>query len=96
MLRLALSFVLSVATCGAMAARPSTLAMTCDQARGFVAAHGAVVLTTGPHTFERFVVHSGFCEWDEYADPAWAPTRDTHQCPVGYVCKYRPAPWEDF
>ena len=96
MLRLFLVFALSLVAFAAMAARPSTLNMTCDQARGIVASQGAVVLRTGQFTFERFVAYEGYCMFDEYADWAWAPTRDVPQCPVGYVCKYRPAPWEDF
>jgi hypothetical protein len=96
MSKLVLAFAFSLLACTAMAARPSTLNMTCGQARGLVATQGAIVLTTGRHTFDRFVADAGFCEWDEYADWAYAPTRDTPQCPVGYTCRYRPAPWEDF
>ena len=70
--------------------------MTCDQARRTVASQGAVVMSTGRFTFERFVAHWGFCNFDEYADLTAAPTRDAPRCPVGYVCRYRPAPWEDF
>jgi hypothetical protein len=82
--------------CGSVAARPSTLDMTCDQARATVASEGAVVMSTGQHTYERFVANWGFCNFDEWADWTSAPTRDVRRCPVGYVCKYRPAPWEDF
>jgi hypothetical protein len=63
--------------------------MTCNQARDFIASNGAVVMTTGPHTFERFVAHAGYCMWDEYAARAWAPTRDASQCLIGYYCRYR-------
>jgi hypothetical protein len=91
MLRLSFTLALSLLTCPAMAARPSTLDMTCDQARNFVASHGAVVMTTGRFTFERFVAHAGYCMWDEYAAREWAPTRDASQCLVGYACRYRPS-----
>jgi hypothetical protein len=53
-------------------------------------------MSTGQYTYERFVAHWGFCNFDEYADLTAAPTRDYPRCPVGYVCRYRPAPWEDF
>jgi len=95
MLRLFLTLVLAFLSCAAMAARPSTLDMTCSQARNFVESRGAVVMTTGRFTFERFVAHAGHCMWDEYADWAWAPTRDDPQCRVGYFCRYR-SPDDDF
>jgi hypothetical protein len=94
--RLLLTLALSMLACAAMAARPSTLDMTCNQARNFVASHGAVVMSTGPFTFERFVAHAGHCMWDEYAARVWAPTRDASQCRVGYACRYRPSEDDDF
>lgn len=67
--------------------RPSTLAMSCAQAQGLVAQSGAVVLTTGPYTFDRFVRNRSFCTPDENLEPTWAPTRDVAQCLVGYRCE---------
>lgn len=78
------------------AERPSTLAMTCRQAQALVASRGAVVLSTGTYTYDRFVAHGGYCALGEYADNGFAPTRDTRQCRVGYVCKSGEPPWEDF
>jgi hypothetical protein len=75
-------------------ARPATFTMTCAEAASLVAAEGAIVLTTGRHTFDRFVAHPGYCMLGEYADVGWAPTADALQCTIGYVCRYRPAPWE--
>ena len=75
-------------------ARESTLNMSCRQATALVASRGAVVLSTGRHTYDRFVARPGFCLFGEYADRAWAPTRDG-RCVVGYTCKARPAPWEE-
>jgi hypothetical protein len=90
----AIAFRLSVVVFGAalpaqaaMAARPSTLGMTCAEAQATVARNGAVVLTTGEFTYDRFVAHSGFCEPSETADQAIAPTRDNDTCPVGYTCE---------
>jgi hypothetical protein len=94
-MRLIALLILLSAGGAAMAQRPNTLAMSCAEARGLVNAYGAVVMTTGVHTFERFVASPGFCELGMYGQRASAPTRDTPQCPVGYVCYYRPAPWED-
>jgi hypothetical protein len=39
----------------ASAQRPSTLAMSCGEARAIVATHGAIVLSTGPHLYNRYV-----------------------------------------
>jgi hypothetical protein len=67
--------------------RPSTPAMSCNEARTLVAASGAVVLGTGVHTYDRYVSSRNFCEMDEVLEPAWVPTTDTPQCPVGYRCR---------
>lgn len=77
------------------AARPSTLAMSCGEAAALVASSGAIVLSTGRHTYDRFVAAPGFCEVGKYADRAWAPTADGRRCRLGYICKHRPAPWEE-
>jgi hypothetical protein len=74
--------------------RPQTPARSCAANREIVAANGAIVLGTGGHTYDRFVRHRGFCQFDEYADPAWVPARDTPQCFVGYRCKSG-SPWDD-
>jgi hypothetical protein len=70
-------------------ARESTLALTCANAAALVASRGAVVLTTGEHTYDRFVVHNGFCALGEVAERALAPTLDSPRCPIGYTCAYR-------
>jgi hypothetical protein len=70
-------------------ARESTLALTCANAAALVASRGAIVLTTGEHTYDRFVVHNGFCSLGEVAQRAYAPTLDAPRCPIGYTCVYR-------
>ena len=67
--------------------RPSTPSMTCNQARQIVMARGAVVLETGTYTYDRYVVDRRFCEINETIEPGLVPTRDTPQCPVGYLCR---------
>ncbi len=69
--------------------RPSTLGMSCGQAQSFVRSRGAVVMTTGPHTYDRFVASRQFCTPDEDLEPTWAQTRDAAQCMVGYRCEPR-------
>ena len=95
MVRFALSVLLIAATGSALAARPSTLGMTCRQAQNLVASRGAVVMSTGAHTYERFVVSGRYCEVAEWAYSASAPTKDTRACPLGYTCKSTPPIWYD-
>jgi len=66
-----------------------TLRMSCAQAQGLVASQRAIVLNTGPHTYDRYVVSSGSCAIGETLDPAWVPTADSAQCPIGYRCTPR-------
>jgi hypothetical protein len=66
---------------------PTTLAMTCAQARGIVVSQGAAVLRTGPMTYDRYVRDASFCALQETARPAWVRTADATQCPIGGVCR---------
>jgi hypothetical protein len=85
-LALTVAFFL-LATAAYAQSRPSTLRMTCAQARSLVASRGSIVLSTGPYTYDRFVAGGGFCFLGEIAEPAWARTLDSPQCPIGYRCK---------
>jgi hypothetical protein len=73
----------------AEAARPSTLDMTCAEAAATVARAGAIVLTTGEHTYDRFVATGAYCLPGETTERALAPTIDTPYCQVGYRCEQR-------
>src|SRR5215213_4591005 len=66
---------------------PSSRALTCEAARQIVASRGAVVLSTGPYAYDRYVSSSQFCVRGETTEPAWIPTADTPQCFVGYRCR---------
>jgi hypothetical protein len=83
------AFALLVAGTSIAQARPSTLNMTCGEAAATVASYGAVVLSTGPHTYDRFVANTSFCLPGEYTKEATAPTLDTPYCPIGYTCEQR-------
>ncbi|WID94758.1 hypothetical protein QO058_18250 [Bosea vestrisii] len=74
--------------------RPQSLERSCAANRQSVIANGAIVLGTGGYTYDRFVAHRGFCQFDETTYPAWVPARDTPQCFVGYRCKSA-SPWDD-
>jgi hypothetical protein len=95
---LALALMLALIAAYALAQpRPDSTRMSCRQAAGLVQARGALVLGTGRHTYDRYVRDRSFCEITEIAEPAFAPTLDTPQCFVGYVCKEPSGRmWDDF
>ncbi len=90
MSRLLLSvFVAALAGASTAEARPSTTTMSCAQAAATVAKAGAIVLTTGQFTYERFVATSAFCLPGEITEAGIAPTTDNPQCDLGYTCRQR-------
>lgn len=85
---IAIALILALCTQAAIAqSRPSMPLRACATNRQDVLAHGAVVLGTGGHTYDRFVRDRSFCQFDEILEPAWVPSRDTPTCFVGYRCK---------
>jgi hypothetical protein len=81
----------------AEAARPDLRRMTCAQAQAMVAQRGAVVMTTGQYTYQRFVAGPRWCDRWEVVRPEVARTRDTQSCVVGYICEvplFRPFEWD--
>jgi len=90
-----ISFLVLLLSQAALAqVRPQTPARSCAANQQSVRENGAIVLGTGGYTYDRFVAHRGFCQFDEYVEPAWVPSRDTPQCFVGYRCKSGSA-WDD-
>jgi hypothetical protein len=71
------------------AARPNTANMSCDEAAAIVARSGAIVLSTGVQTYDRFVATNLFCMSGETTEPGLAPTLDARLCKIGYVCRER-------
>lgn len=82
-----LLFSAIVLVAGAAHGRPDSTAMTCAEAKDMVAAHGAIVIGTGPNLYDRYVAHGGYCAHGEVAEPAWIKTSDDDQCMVGYTCE---------
>ncbi|WP_246677421.1 MULTISPECIES: hypothetical protein [unclassified Mesorhizobium] len=67
-------------------ARPDTRAMTCAQTQALIKSDHAVVLTTGPDTYDRFVRQFGNeCDWPEVPVSTTVPTKDG-ECRV-YRCE---------
>jgi hypothetical protein len=88
-LLLAVGIGLSATTQASAAARPDTRIMTCEQARAFVREKGAVIMSTGQYTYERFVSGYGYCDRGEETWLQVAPTKDNPKCRVGYICRDR-------
>jgi hypothetical protein len=91
-----LSLALGLSASGALAQRPSTLAMSCAEANALVASAGSIVLSTGPHTYDRFVSQGSFCSFGEHLWPAKAPTVDARHCRLAYTCRPGRSEPEDF
>jgi hypothetical protein len=83
---------IAMALAGAMEAqaRPDTRTMTCPQAKAFVKQNKAIVMSTGPSTYERIVIGQGLCSSTQIAKLIVAPTVDERKCRVGYTCEEAP------
>ncbi|HMB48407.1 MAG TPA: hypothetical protein VKN63_09040 [Afifellaceae bacterium] len=71
------------------AARPDARAMSCERAQQMVLNRGAVVMTTGKYTYQRFVSRRSYCDYWEVTRSAWTATRDDPKCRIGYICEQR-------
>src|SRR3954453_21610302 len=67
--------------------RPDTTAMTCQDARAVVMARGAVVFSTGTHTYQLYVRDQRYCALAEIAEQGWERTADAAKCPIGFRCR---------
>lgn len=72
-------------------AQPNSREMSCAAVAELVQRDGFAVITTGPGVFDRYVKDTGFCAGDQITVPAWVPTSDQPQCPVGYRCTVDPS-----
>ena len=84
-----LSIALSILAAGPADARIDVRTLTCAEAQALVQREGAIVLTTGRYTYDRFVADSRFCQRDERLEPRRAATRDGQSCRIGNVCAWR-------
>lgn len=81
--------LLGMASAALAQPRPLTPALSCAQARQIIATEGSAVLSTGPFTYDRYVLHGGFCSYMQTTRPALVPTLDTPKCFIGYLCVER-------
>lgn len=70
--------------------RPDARTMSCERVQALIAEHGAVVLTTGRHTYDRYVVDTRFCEMREVARPVVITTQGGESCVV-FECRDEPS-----
>lgn len=61
--------------------------MTCAQVQSAVKTHGAVIIYSSAHIYDRYVAHRGYCSSHEEAQSAWVPTSDSASCLAGSVCR---------
>lgn len=73
------------AATGLANARPDTRKMSCGELQQMIQSRHAVVLTTGPNTYDRYVRQFGNeCDWPQVPMSAYVQSRDGH-CPL-YRC----------
>jgi hypothetical protein len=71
----------------AFASRPDTRDFSCADAKAIVEQNGAIVLTTGDTTYDRYVANSSYCDSGDKAVSAYVPTLNKSKCNIGYVCR---------
>lgn len=69
--------------------RPDARTMTCSQVQGLIDQRGAAVITTGQHTYDRFVALQNRCDHPFVHQDTRITTRDTDRCLV-YICRDNP------
>lgn len=77
----AFAFV-SVLPADAQSRRPDTRTMTCSQVQSMIERNGAVVMTTGRNTFDRFVFTRNSCPHGDVTRNEWVTTKDVSRCLV--------------
>jgi hypothetical protein len=66
--------------------RPDTTKMSCKAANSLVTRQHAIVLSTGPTTYDRYVASDAYCQRDEDGRAAFVPSADNPQCFIGFYC----------
>lgn len=73
---------------GPALARPDVSRMSCAQAQALIEQSRAIVVTTGPTTYDRYVSGYRYCEpFERFAHPAYVRTQDNQSCQIGYTCQ---------
>jgi hypothetical protein len=67
--------------------RISSANMTCAQVKTAVRNHGAVIIYSSQHIYDRFVAHRGYCAFDQILRSKAVRSADKVRCYAGYVCR---------
>lgn len=67
--------------------------LDCRSVQSLIDQRGAIVLTTGQYTYDRYVVDGRFCFSAEVPRYTTIPSADTDQCPV-YRCDQPLIDWD--
>ena len=67
-------------------ARPDTRYMSCGQAVSLVQSSGAIILSTGNHTYDKYVKNHAYCNLSQILRGAYVPTADNRRCKIGFRC----------
>lgn len=92
--RAAVTAAIALTMTSAALARPDTRSMTCERVQSTIQSAGAIVMTTGRHTYQRFVRSGSYCLHPDVAWRASVQARDTNHCPV-LNCVPRNQVWPD-
>jgi hypothetical protein len=86
--RLATAAALGIAltTTAVAQGRPDSRTMSCGQVQSLIVQRGAVVLTTGQYTYDRYISGRGYCSWPNVPTRTSIAAADTNRCPV-YNCQ---------
>ncbi|MET0312849.1 MAG: hypothetical protein ABW275_00495, partial [Hansschlegelia sp.] len=68
-------------------ARPYAPKMSCSSLQSLLKERGALVISTGPNTYDRYVSDSRYCQRTQRLVPEWIQSADKPDCGVGYTCK---------
>ena len=87
----AVATLVAVTAANSQSGRPNSNAMTCGQVQSMISQRGAVVLSTGQYTFDRYVANLNSCQHGEVLRWDYVPTKDNRRCRVSRCVD--PQPW---
>ncbi len=70
----------------AQAALVNTGDLTTSEAKTLVQDKGAIVLSTAPGIYDRYVANAAFCAPHEDTQRAYVVTKDSNHSLIGYTC----------
>ncbi len=79
----------------AQSGRPNSTTMTCSQVQAMITQRGAVVMSTGQYTFDRYVANFSYCQHGEFLRRDFIPTKDNNKCFVRRCDPSRPFIFND-